>query len=386
MKSLKMAFAICAALAALLLITGSLLVLGRNSRNALPTVTSYDPSGTLAFRELLNQHGFRTDVTLSTKPVLTKDDLLVVFDVVKSADEEVLAVLSNRKDRTPNAITEHLKRGGRVLVLPVAPDFAESSRAAKSMNDSLHAPDSAQPAIPVSSSRGADPYIVAAIYANDAELEAPAVLWMTSTNEPFASLYRVSSGRLLIARDGLFATNRFLDQRQNARVALGLVRGLARKGARVIFDEAGIREPVEPGLLELIGPWAEAAWFQGLFLFAVVCYSLGKRFGLPEVDLRPQRGTRELLDAVADTFRRGKMTRAALSFAAEDAQARLRHFLHLPIDTEPRATLEHLPSPLQAALVNVRSAAEMKTSPKIARELAATLDREIQAFVGSARR
>ncbi len=374
---------LCAALAGLLIVSGGLMLLGRNERKANPSATSYQPSGTMAFRELLEQSGYKTEVTLSTRPKIAAGDLLVVFDYLVSADETFFRALSKQAPKAQEAVTEHLKAGGRVLLLPVDREFAESSKLASTTSSAIHSPDSGTP-IPLSLGTGQDPETNAMQYLEDAP-RAPVSLWLTASDEPFAEAMRYGTGRLIVVRDGIFATNRFLDRKDNARVAVGLVLGLARPGSRVVFDEAGFGNAVEPGLLESIGPWAEAVWFQFLFLFVVVVFSLGKRFGLPTIDRRPQPGARELLQAVSYTLRRGRMTSAALDLTVRDAERVLRRALQIPSDAPPAALVERLPDGLRRALTDVRSAATMKTSPAVSRDLLEKLDREMAAMLGPAR-
>lgn len=384
MRGLRGWGVLAGALAGLLLIAGSSIIFERHSGEANPSATSFEASGTLAFRQLLDQQGYRTAVTSSLLPRLQTSDLLVVFDFAQTEDEQLTHALSGDSDKPRNAIQDHLNAGGRVMLIPVARDFARDSRSAGSGSSYVGPGGNGSPRIQISSGLGTDPDQTVENYIGYSTTGS--TIWQSAGGYSYVSAYKVGPGRLVVVKDGLFATNRFIDRFENARFAVGLIRGLAKPGTRVVFDEAYFGEPVEPGLLETIGPWAEAMWFQAIFLFIVIVYTLGKRFGLPELAQARQRGTRELLDAVAGTLRRGRMTSVTLSLAASDAEGRLRRSLQLPMDMPQMEFLDRLPSTLQRALVDARNASVMRTRPDEARRLAARLEDETSSFLGPRRR
>ena len=153
-----------------------------------------------------------------------------------------------------------------------------------------------------------------------------------------------------------------------------------------MFTEASFGHIYDRGLLESIGPWANAAWQQLLILGIVIAFTLGKRFGLPEETKRTQRGSRELLDAIADTYQRAGTTQTALLNAYRDADSDLRTVLKLSKDS-PRTDLDkHLPESLQKALARLEVGSEMTNmTQEQGLSLIKNAHREIDAFLGPKR-
>ncbi len=367
----------------LLGITAGLVLLGRRETQSKPSTNSYNPSGSLAFRSLLEQNGYHVSVTSSVRPRLSPRDLLVVFDYAVNPEDTFQRVLTRRVPDAKEGIERHLKAGGHVLLLPIEKDFRVATRAAQNSHTAIH-PATQQNATPliVSTSTGVDPRSSVVSYVDLAD-GPMASLWIDALGTHFSEAFAVGPGRIVAVRDGVFATNRFIDKNQNAEVAMRLVRSLAPDGANLVFDEAGFGTPVEPGMLETIGPWAEAMWFQLIFLFVVIVYTLGKRFGLPQDPRATQLGTRALLDAVADTFRRGRMTSVALQTTVRSTEARLRKAMRLPSDATLKDLHQRLPDNLSRLLSAAATASSGRTKPKDARILIKRLEDEVDLYLGN---
>jgi len=363
----------------LLGITATMVLLGRRESNAMPSSSSFAPSGTAAFRQLLDRSGFKTDATSSRRPRLAATDVLVVFDYAIDPEDIFGRAINPEQVKAKEAIQNHLDSGGRVLIFPVLANFRSASLAVGKTLTPINVQGDLKSTLNISSGTGSEPQTTLQQYIDG--VNNPASIWQNGDQSEVLA-FQVGQGRALVVRDGIFATNRFFDRGQNAEFAMRLIRTLAKPGSNIVFDEAGFGSPVEPGVLETIGPWAEAMWFQLLFLFAVIAYSLGKPFGLPDNERKPQLGTRELLDAVADTFRRGGMTRIALDTAYRTATSTLRNALRMPNDAPPRALTDRLPPALQRSLMDVAGAATVNLSAKMARELIAKLEFDVDTFLG----
>ena len=200
---------------------------------------------------------------------------------------------------------------------------------------------------------------------------------------PFLNAYRSGKGTAFVVRDGIGATNRFIDKQQNAELFGRLFSMVAGSGKRFVFTEANFGHVSQRGLLESIGPWANAAWQQLLLLGIVIAFTLGKRFGLPEETRTAQRGSRELLDAVADTYQRAGSTRNALLNAYRDADADLRFFLKLSVDAPRVERDRRLPESLQKALARLEVGSEMAgVSQEQGLALIRDAQKEMDAFFG----
>jgi hypothetical protein len=199
-----------------------------------------------------------------------------------------------------------------------------------------------------------------------------------------AEIGRMGRGLAVGSSAGLLATNRFIAEGDNAEALMRAVKVLAPTAGPVIFTEATYVGGIQPGLTAMIGPWAEAAWFQILFLGALVVYTLGLRFGYPEVVRRRERGQRELLDAISDTYRRSRRTDDALEAAHAACDRRLRGHLKIPADASDDVLRRTLPGELYELLKSTKTAGPMSSRAALA--LAQKLERQTDAFLESSGR
>lgn len=356
------------ALLGLLAIAGAILSLGQRESIATPSAYSYAPSGVAAFADLLRQTGYKVRVDRWPHPRLAADEVPLVFrrsvPVGLSSDQE--------NDFAP-FLDKYLRDGGHAIVFTVPTEFAAASRALLKANppsitergakQSLKvftaaaetvAPESTTP--PVHDDGPWD----GEIPVTPPTLSVPDVsvgLW-DNGGEPFLRARQLGKGRSLEVSNGAFATNRFLDRADDAKAALQIVSLFARPGKRLVFTEAAFGNAEAPGLLEVIGPWANAGWQQLLFLGLVVGYTLGKRFGIPDETRSVQVGARELVDALSDTYRRGRQSKAAMLAAYERSNTEIRTALRLPRDASKEDRNRHLPASLKVALASLEAAVE----------------------------
>ncbi len=361
---------------ALLGVSAALLTLGSRDNFPHPTTTSYSPSGTAAFAELLRRQGLNVSADLSAKPRLAPGDLAIAFTVDTPGVQE-----PGKPIPFADAAIEHLKAGGMVLLLPVPYEFSKQSLS--SLRTKPIEVDAGSRTLSVSSANLPPAgRLIAEVKRQGQSIDA----WKVG-DEPYMVATRVGKGSALTLVNGIIATNRFIDREQNAEALVSLVRSLANRGGRVVFTEASFGNVRVKSLAESLGAWVNAAWQQILFLAVVIIYTLGRRLGLPEETRRRQRGTRELVDGVADTLNRARSTRTVLELALASANMELREALKLSTAEGAVMRDDRLPESLQVALARLQAAlTEDRLSEDAALKLVQTVEAELQAFLGARRK
>jgi hypothetical protein len=338
-------------LVALLGLVVGFAALGQRDTTTNPDPSSYRPSGTAALAELLRRTGRTVSIDPSTRPKLSKSDVVIAFldeETTGSGLEDAEALLSGGSptERIWPRLQAFVEEGGSVLLLPFNPNFIKASRERiatlptevrrAGTEDRLHAtigPD-------------AQPNWTKELFDNAV---GPASLY-TRREGPVVEAWGLGKGVVVEVVDGLIATNRFIDRQDNARLIISIVDMLSQDRSRVMISTATFGQIREPGLFGTIGDWAQVAWYQTLAALALVAVSLGVRFGLPEPSLSKQRGSRELLDAIADVFRRGGKAKEALTLASSSLERRVRKRLKLPARESSSLDSTDLPEPLAAKL------------------------------------
>ena len=278
---------------AILALSYALIVFAAPSTEVRPSPDDQGFGGLSLFANALRDGGYRVVVDPSSKPRPLKQDVLVA--PVRLTRGQTL--------ETPDAVLRFVKAGGRALVVSV--------------------PDMLQPvgeSVEVVDARGGKAKVDWTIDSNLPEPPsqiASAAIWMGDGSTP-ATLTQVGAGRIVRLEEGALATNRFLGREDNARVVLSSLAKVARPGDRLVFVAMGYGEAKDLGPIEAIGPWAVATLWQTLGVLALYGIARGVRFGLPTPDVRQRRGARELLDALAGHYRRGRKTDAPLLAAARE--------------------------------------------------------------------
>lgn len=280
---------IAVTLVGLLALSYALIVLGAPSADVHPAPDDRGLGGLSILTETLRGQGYRVSYDKSSRPRLSPDDVVIA------------PVLGTKK--TPAAALRHVRSGGRGLLLGIPSDLqpivdsvsVQDAQGKKAKVDNT----SPSPALPESP---------------DGEVAAAAA-W-SYEDDTLALLTQLGKGRLARLEDGALATNRFLGRLENARVVLSTLGTVAKPGDHLVFLAGGYGEEEAPGPIESIGPWAVGALWQSLAILGAFGIARGIRFGLPTPERTSQRGSRELLDAVATFYRRGKHTDAPLGAAA----------------------------------------------------------------------
>jgi hypothetical protein len=131
-----------------------------------------------------------------------------------------------------------------------------------------------------------------------------------------------------------------------------------------------------------IGTWASAAWWQMIILFILICYALGKRFGLPEIGRQGQRGGRELVDAYSDVVSRANKPQIALKKIVRETDREIRKRFSISADLSPKRRNETLPPELGTALSRVELALESSLGESAAVRLLWDLENELAKVTG----
>jgi len=345
----------------LLAIAAGILTIGQRDTEADPTATSFSPSGTSALAAVFKKAGYTVRVDTRSHPKLASNEVAVAFHV-----DGIPAYQATGRSEALQTFTDEIRNsGGRAVLARIPYDFLRNSQgllAGKPLsvetnpgekNLSIYGVDTGQvfdSAIPNMGSDDANIGLWEAQAGTESEDE--------TTGTPIVRAVQLGKGQILEVANASFMTNRFLDKAQDADAAVRLVSMLAPAGSTIVFTEATIGNIEDPGLLESIGGWALAAWRQLLVLGLVVVYTLGKRFGLPDETRPIQRGARELLDGLTDTYFRGRHVKAAMGAALDRTNQELRSALRLPRDATRAERDELLPTSLKTALSNLQRAYE----------------------------
>jgi hypothetical protein len=366
----------------LLAVAAAVLALGRQESWPIPDSTSYAPSGTRAFADLLRSEGFLVRSIRQSSFRLYSDELAIAIAVDGAGTSG-----SGGVQRFEGALREHLEKGGSALVGRLNEDFRAESLAAlagpTTVEFSLHSellPEGTNEAYSVS--LGETPQWDYSMAPFGLFGDGVAV-WGTNSGVSFAELHSVGKGSFLFVKNGLGATNRFLDRAENADFYLLAVRMLAPKGSRIAFLEAAHTDTGDPSLTEVLGPWAVAGWSQVLVLFGVIVFTLGKRFGEADAPRERQVGSRELADAVSSLLARSRANDLALKKLVEDSDRRVRAHLKIPRDASTAKRDERLPPSLADAFSSAEAASKERVPKGIALKASSRLQREVEAFLGT---
>jgi hypothetical protein len=327
------------------------------------------------------------------RPRLAKGDLVIAFSIPAelplmeeiqkdlSTDEEDDTLLEKPFNRE---LLAHLRGGGRALILPLNKEFLLTSRALLKLKP-----------VPVASVSGGKPLnatfgpplTTLSPLLDKMQSTYPVVsLWKGPQGQDFMRGIRVGDGTAFKVWDGAIGTNRFIDHAQNAQLLVNAVRVLAPRGSRIVFTVGAFGNVENMGFLQAVAGWLDAAWQQFLLLCAVIVYTLGKRLGLPQESRRKQRGSRELVDALADTMNRAQAKQLAMRTALDSADQELRIALKLPRETERQRRDDLLPTSLVKALAVLEASANDEETPDWeATRRIRKVDEELATFLGGKR-
>lgn len=377
-----------------ILIIGSfLLLIGRPESSTYPSADSFQPSGLRAFRELLAENGYSSRLNTRARIQVEEGEILVIPRFFATRGESQNSGAPSLYD---TSLAKILSEGHDAIILSVPSDFPKTPPKAERATVAVEV-DSATKTFQVSFGRSIFRDLNTGILRASEIFDIYQSLSIQSeASIPVASAYKVplvwlakvnykngKSSTVLWFQPGVLATNRFIDQDQNASLLLASIKSMAPKGSRFVFLEAAFGNYAEPGLLGTIGPWAVFAGWQFVFVFAIVVFTLGQRFGLPSEGHAKQKAARELVHALSGIYRRAKSTHGALEIIYLDARRTLLNVLKLPSDTSDARLAERLPDSLVRALTQVEVATKQRVPEEVALSLVRRLESEMALFLPS---
>jgi len=361
----------------ILIVSVGMIILGSKESRAFPSADSYLPSGTSAFAELLRRNHYQVVVDHHPKPALRPGDTVIAFDPSITQAMSAVTAEGGGEDlaATKEVIDQFVRDGGNVISFSMSPDFSEESKRLWNTTRNVLSSDGAKAQVTCDETGSVNYYL------DDSANDSTDALWSLSSRggarssaSPFVAISSNGKGFEATFSQGIIATNRFIDRNENAYVLADVVARLAKPNGRIVFAEAAFGNSATPGLLATIGPWAVAGWMQLLFLAIVVFYTLGKPFGLPDPERRQERGARDLMDAMADTLRRGRMTKLALKTVYDDTTRQLRRMARGRPLERTGMTLDHM-TDLERAVNKLEAAAEIGAPESMAVKLIEDVER-----------
>lgn len=336
--------------------------------------------------QLAEREGYKTEIDRNSNPFFQPGDVAIAFSIRKP-DSEAFG-FDEQKIKNLSPIRDYCDSGGSAAVFELREDFPGSAKIASSQvgtvattlggtSTTLRINEDFQDAAASSS------YLPDDLTSNTlSEGENSLGVAIDSSKRVVASVRFTNKGKYEDISDGIIATNAFIGQNDNADEAMRLIRIVAPPGSRLVFAEASFGNAVEASTLAMIGPWAVASWWQLLLLFVVIVYTLGKPFGYPDEERLVQRGARDLVDAVAVTYRRSRATQLAMRWLHLYADREVRRKLKLSSEASDQERNRRIPGSLALALSHAQTASTYPVAVSDAVHIAARLDLEVRQFVG----
>ncbi|MFN3961578.1 MAG: DUF4350 domain-containing protein [Fimbriimonadaceae bacterium] len=382
------------------------LITGRDAASTMPSVQDFGASGTSAFAELIKRDGYQVRLEREVRPKLEADALMVLpmvpvqpdwatfveertgeseeeepADEEANQDEQEEDEQTNRPPRKPRAfwreaVLEHLRQGGKVLVIehegqgvrkvaePTRVELWDGTRQDLTIRD-----NNSLEFLPVL------PNMPAIARARTVQGE------QVVASEAFPA-----KGRIVFIQAGEVLENRALDKHDNAAFALGWIREMQKSGGEVVFYEGALGNVSSKGLIESIGPWANTARWQFILLLAVVAYASGVMFGRPILDRIPQRSSQHLMEAFGSALSRGDHNRFVMERELIQAKSRIEKALGMAPGSDWNQLLPIL-TPTLAEHIQAMQAQAAFPGKKMSAilQLIATLESELQAFESQVR-
>lgn len=324
MKKLKW---LVSAAVGILIVVGVLLAIGGDPDATEPHTDDFGPEGLSAFAQLLQRQGLEVQFDQRRRVRPQENDLLIVpWD---GTDWD-----TNGGETYYKSLEDFVLAGGSILVL----DFS----------DAAGIPQATEIETAWSKRYLISPFWLGTdVFSFFRVVPKHEIVLAGADKNVSAQALQIGEGRAILVRQAQFLNNDHIDEADNARYAVDLVRSFRPR--RVVFAETLMRGPEAKGLFATLGTWASAARWQFFLLLAVVIVATSVLFGPPRGDVPRQRSARDLVDAVADVLRRGHKYYEIAYREREDARLRVVQALGCDPRTEWGELLPHLTDALIAA-------------------------------------
>lgn len=357
-----------------ILFAGAVLVeLSRFTEGMNPGSMSSLPSGTKAFAELLRSKGYSVRYSRSMMELPAKDEIGIGFVTMQTS-------FGGSAWFEPDSVKfgeRIVKQGGTLMIVPLRTTFRQDS--VKSEQATTKIEDESGVNLQVTDSLVEDD--MSDLLVLDATESRD--LWEADDGRIFSQYSKTETGSVLEILCGLAATNRFVDKADNAEFLLRNIDLLGQGKSKVVFLHGFHGDRREPSITEALGPWASGGFNQFLFLFLTSIVVFGVRFGLASLPNRRQVGTRELVDAYADTLQRAKAASVALDLVIKHNELKLMHYLKLPQGAEAEALSKRLPREVNTALNAALNAMNMQAPIDVQVAAARELELRVNTFMGT---
>lgn len=358
--------AIVVAISMLMFAGTTVLYFGQEGTDSFPSISNSKASGLAAFSELLIQDGYKVVLDRDERPQLNNADLVIAILPEKvEFDTSSLFGAEDGEKPTPQieiSLGQFIARGGTVLSLPMANDFANATNAAAEKTISL----------------GDKKYQVS-VSQTFAVLGLESLDNSENNNESALSIDSLPSHGLLM-QSGIGATNRFIGKLENAQFYLDAVRKLAPPGSTIVFAEASFGNTQNRNLSNDLGNWIAVAGWQLFIVVGVIMFSVGRRFGFPVEDRFEERGTHELIHSMSNILRRGRHYDQASMILLDETYNRMRKALRAPLGADPATLTKMAPAELGSAIIAIRQQYGQKLQSQEWRKLTSKLEYELHSF------
>lgn len=345
------------ALAALSATMFAIVALGRPDTQLFPTSLSSAPGGALALHELLIQSGVEVERHFSP-PRRSRTDIgaVLIFDRSSSAFGDV--------ELSPSDILEDVRRD-----FPNASSFIVASTTGELRSADL------TPIVKVTTDLDGLKQIesLACTPRYREQIGAAILLW-TNDQNPMVSFLTHDEKMYLFVHDGSMFVNRFLAKGDNASLAVTLAKAFTPEGKKLALPEYLYGVQRSENLFTKLGPAFSATLVQLLLMFVLAVYSLGKRFGYPEVEIPRKPGAARYFGALGAAFRKGRSTDIVLEVALQRALRIASRKFALSAELTPEQRLQRIPGPLGDAMRAIFVLAPTKPRPDQAADLLRQLE------------
>lgn len=367
-------------LSLLLVLAAVIFVFGSGNGNTTPSSVNTRGLGIAAYAELLRRNNISVEIDRSPVIKLSKNDVLVtVEDNAKYFDwfqdetpPEEYEKEGEKFSKPPpsqfeQSVTNHLKQGGRImnLVMPTSredfqptADIQTFTTPNKSESFQLQLGDEA--------------------YTLEKEEQSAELPLIVSGQNFLAYIQEDSGGIYLDIADATFLRNRFIAKSDNAKLGLWLAKKFLPPGGKYVIAEASVGNQETRTALDEVGKWASAAFWQTLFLFAVIVFTLNRRFGVASREITSARGAKELMGAMSLTLQRAHRRDHALLILRASALDRVRKTLRLSIGLSEQEVISRMHPDAQAIMATIIRLQGQSLGAKQATTLAQSLESHLR--------